>query len=171
VQNIEIKTPLRDFAKIEARLVALGARKIWTARQTDTFFDVPARSGWLKLRESEGRPPEVISYERSTGHAGPRPSHYDVLVVKDPEAWKSLLSRVLPILGIVRKERTLWIYEHTRIHIDRVEGLGDFLELETVVDDIPQEEAHTETKRIVDALDLDPAEFVALPYMELLRRT
>jgi len=170
VQNIEIKTPLRDREKAEARLRALGARRMWTRRQVDTFFRVPLESGWLKLRESQGRPPEVISYQRATGHTGPRPSHYDVVVVKDADAWKRLLGRVLPIEATVSKERTLWIYEHTRIHLDVVEGLGEFLELETVVDEIPAAEAHAETARVVSALALDPAEFVSRPYKDLLRR-
>jgi len=168
VQNIEIKTRLRDPANVEVRLLALGARRMWTTRQVDTFFQVPARSGWLKLREAEGRPPEIISYERSTDNAGPRPSHYDVIIVKDVEAWRRLLGRVLPVEAVVRKERTLWIYEHTRVHLDRVEGLGDFLELETVVEDLPPEEARKETQRVVDALGLDPAEFLSLPYKEML---
>lgn len=176
MRNIEVKTPLEDRAKAEARLEALGARRTWTRKQTDTFFAVagsgPGGSGaaWLKLREAEGRPPELISYERSTGHSGPRPSDYDVIVIKDPEDWKRLLSRVLPIEAVVRKERTLWIYEHTRIHLDRVEDLGDFLELETVVDEIPHAEAREESERVINALALDPAAFISVPYKDLLPR-
>jgi len=169
VQNIEIKTPLADRANVEARLEALGARKMWTRRQTDTFFGVAA--GWLKLRETEGRPPEIISYERSTLSAAPRPSQYDVILVTDAQAWKRLLGRVLPIEAVVAKERTLWIYEHTRVHLDRVEGLGDFLELETVVEGIPLADAHDETARVVSALGLDRSKFIAVPYKELLKGT
>lgn len=168
MQNIEVKTPLRDRAKAEARLEALGARRVWTRKQADTFFGVPRSVAWLKLREAEGRPPELISYERSTGHSGPRPSDYDVIILKDAATWKRLLARVLPIEVVVRKERTLWIYEHTRIHLDRVEELGEFLELETVVDDIRIAEAREENERVVNALALDPSEFVPLPYRDLL---
>lgn len=170
MQNIEIKTPLRDREKAERRLQALGARQMWTRPQVDTFFRVVSPSGWLKLRESEGRPPELISYERSTGSAAPRPSDYDVIVIKGPEAWKRLLGRVLPVEAVVEKERTLWIYEHTRVHLDRVRGLGEFLELETVVDDIPLEEARAETARLVETLALDPEEFISRPYKDLLRQ-
>jgi predicted adenylyl cyclase CyaB len=170
VQNIEIKTPLADAERIEARLRALGARKMWTRKQTDTFFSTASGSGWLKLRESEGRLPELISYERSTSEVGPRLSNFDVLVVSEPAAWKRLLGRVLPIDAIVEKERTLWIYEHTRIHLDRVMGLGEFLELETVLDGLLPEDAREETARLMHALSLDPAQFLSLPYKDLLKR-
>jgi predicted adenylyl cyclase CyaB len=168
VQNIEVKTPLHDWAKAETRLEALGAKRTWTRKQVDTFFKVPLEAGWLKLREAEGRPPELIAYERTTSDSGPRPSDYEVAVVKDAELMKRLLARVLPVEGVVRKERTLWIYEHTRIHLDQVDGLGDFIELETVVDDIPLSEAREEADRLVHVLALDPQEFVAVPYMRLL---
>ena len=168
MQNIEVKSPLHDPEKTEIRLCALGARKMWTRRQVDTFFRVPSESGWLKLRESEGRPAELISYERSTGYAGPRPSNYDIVIVKDPPTWKRLLGRVVPVEIVVEKERTLWIYEHTRIHLDRVQDLGQFIELETVVDERSFEEARAETERVVEALALDAAEVLAVPYKDLI---
>ncbi|MBI4600408.1 MAG: class IV adenylate cyclase [Planctomycetes bacterium] len=165
--NIEIKARLRDRGNVEARLEALGARRMWTLRQKDTFFAVP--SGWLKIREAEGRPPEVISYRRATSHAGPRASDFDVILVEDAAAWKRLLGRVVPADKVVAKERTLWIYEHTRIHLDRVEGLGDFLELETVVDGITSDQARAETSRLVETLGIKPADLVAAPYRDLVK--
>lgn len=165
-QNIEIKARLRDRPKVEERLAALGARRLWTLRQKDTFYSVP--SGWLKLREVPGRPAEVISYRRSTGHGGPRSSDYDVAVIPDAGLWKRLLGRVLPFDRVVEKERTLWIYEHTRVHLDSVDGLGEFLELETVVEGIEPEEARAETARIMDVLGVSPPDLVAVPYRDLL---
>lgn len=166
MQNIEIKAKLKDRANVEHRLRALDAKCLWTHRQRDTFFKVPR--GWLKLRESDGRPPELIAYERSTELAGPRSSFYEVLPLKDPEAWKRLLARVLPIDRVVEKERTLWIYQHTRIHLDRVDRLGEFLELETVVESIPDREAHAETQRLLEILGIDRADLIPVPYKDLL---
>jgi predicted adenylyl cyclase CyaB len=164
--NIEIKARLHDRDNVERRLEALGARYLWTLRQKDTFFAVP--TGWLKIREVDGRPTEVISYRRTTSHAGPRASDYDVILVENGAAWMRLLGRVLPVDRVMAKERTLWIYEHTRIHLDRVDGLGDFLELETVVEDITQEAAHAETQRIVATLGIQGDDLVAVPYRDLL---
>ena len=166
MQNIEIKAHLRDRANVERRLAALGARKMWTRRQKDAFFAVP--SGWLKIREVDGKPAEVISYRRATTHAGARPSDYDVIVVEDASAWKRLLGRVLAADKVVEKERTLWIYEHTRVHLDRVEKLGDFLELETVVEGITLEAARAETERISGTLGVESADLVPVPYRDLM---
>ncbi len=168
MQNVEIKTPLRDRPKVEKRLEAVGARRMWQRKQRDTFFKVP--KGWLKLRETEETRPEVISYERSTSHSGPRESRYDVVPVGNAETWKRLLGRVLPTDTVVEKERTLWVYEHTRIHLDAVVGLGDYLELETIIMDIDPEEAKSEAERLIQVLALDPADFVAVPYRDLLER-
>lgn len=168
MQNIEVKAPLGDRKNLERRLEALGARKMWTRKQVDTYFRVPVRGSWLKLRECEGRPAELISYRRSTECALPRASDYDVLIVSEPEQWKRLLSRVVPIDLVVTKVRTLWIYEHTRIHLDEVDGLGEFVELETVVDDLPEQEALEENQRVVEALALNPLEFISVPYRDLL---
>lgn len=164
--NIEIKARLGDRANVERRLDALGARKLWTLRQKDTFFAVSA--GWLKIREAEGRPAEVISYRRATSHGGPRASDFDVVLVEDAAAWMRLLGRVLRPDKVVEKERTLWIYEHTRVHLDRVDQLGDFLELETVVDGIDAETAKAETARIIDTLGVRQEDLVAVPYRDLL---
>jgi len=167
MENIEIKTPLEDRAAAERRLRALGAREMGAIGQRDTFFDVPR--GWLKLREQEGRPPELIAYLRSTQDAGPRPSQYDVRILDDAPSWKRLLGRVLPVDGVVEKTRTLWIHGHTRIHLDRVAGLGEFLELETMVEGITLQEAQAEAGRLVEALGLDRGAFLSRPYRDLLR--
>ena len=166
MQNIEVKARLLDRAKVEKRLQALGARSLWTRRQLDTFY-VTSRN-WLKLREAEGRPPELISYSRATGGSGPRASDYDVEILKDVASWRRLLERVLPVEVIVEKERTLWIYQHTRVHLDRVEGLGEFIELETVVDGIGLEDARDEAARVAETLRIDPAEQITVPYKDLL---
>jgi len=167
MRNIEVKARLRDRPAVERRLPALGARRLWTRRQADTFFSVPR--GWLKVREVEGGPAEVISYRRSVDSGAPRPSDYDVIPVADAAAWKRILARVLEADGIVAKERTLWMHGHTRIHLDRVEGLGEFVELETVIDGISTEEAGVEARSVMAALGIDPADLVPVPYRDLLR--
>ncbi len=164
--NVEIKVPLADRGAVEDKLQQIGAGWHWTRRQVDTFYEVP--NGWLKLREPAGERAELISYRRATDDAGPRPSEYDVLPVEDAELVKRLLGRVLPEGGVVEKTRTLWFQGNTRIHLDRVEGLGDHLELETVVEGISEEDARAESERLIDLLELPRDEFISVPYRDLL---
>ena len=167
MQNIEIKTPIDSIEAIEILLLEIGVEKIWTRKQCDTFFEV-AR-GWLKLREADDCQPELISYVRSINDSGPRPSTYDLAPLDDAEQWKRLLGRVLDSECVVRKTRTLWIWKHTRIHVDVVESLGQFLELETVIKDITTEEAEREAAQMIAHLQLDPERFISIPYREMLR--
>ena len=165
MQNIEIKTRLADPADAERKLRALGAEFVWTRRQRDTFYVVG--TGYLKLREVEDAPGELIAYRRAPGSA-PRPSDYEIARVDDPASLGRTLARSLGVRGAVTKVRRLFRWRHTRIHLDEVEGLGSFLELETVVEGISPAEAEAETKAVIAALALDPRDFLDRPYLELL---
>ena len=134
----------------------------------DTFYAVPR--GWLKLREAEDPDAELISYERAE-RAGVLTSEYHRQPCPDVEGWRALLGHVLEAEAVVRKQRTLLLWQHTRIHLDRVEGLGDFVELETVVDGISEEEGRAESLAVRHALELDPATFLSVPYRALLAVT
>ena len=168
MKNIEIKTPLAGRAQTEEKLLSIGANLEWTRKQVDTFFNAP--SGWLKLREVEGRPCELISYRRSVEDSGPRESDYDILRLEAAHELSSVLEHSLGILGIVEKQRALWLYRNTRVHLDRVKGLGDFLELETVLAGIDAGEGTAESEEVIGLLELNKELFISVPYLELLQR-
>lgn len=164
--NVEVKVRVRDRAALLARIAALGARHEWTRRMRDTFFRVGR--GWLKLREADGIPAELIGYERPTDTSGPRDSTWEAAPVADARALERTLARVLPRDKVVAKERALYLHGATRIHVDRVDGLGDFVELETVVTSQPLEAARCECAALMDALALEPSDLVGVPYRDLL---
>ena len=166
MRNIEIKCVLDDRQAIEARLEELGADRVWVARQRDTFYAVT--HGWLKLREHEGGEAELIAYVRATDTSEPRASDFERAVIDDVELWKRLLGMALTVDVVVQKERTLWMHRHTRVHLDRVEDLGDYLELETLIGEIDEDEARAENEAIIETLALDRGSFLAVPYRELL---
>ncbi len=168
MKNIEIKTPLAGRAQTEEKLLSIGANLEWTRKQVDTFFNAP--SGWLKLREVEGCPCELISYRRSVEDSGPRESDYDILRLEAARELSSVLEHSLGILGIVEKQRALWLYRNTRVHLDRVKGLGDFLELETVLAGIDAGEGTAESEEVIGLLELNKELFISVPYLELLQR-
>ncbi len=69
---------------------------------------------------------------------------------------------------IVEKERNLYIYKNTRIHLDNVKKLGAYLELETVVKDITKEEAIREFEDVVNFLNLNLSVQIKKSYRDLL---
>ncbi len=114
--------------------------------QEDIFFACP--NGRLKVRtfsETEG---ELIFYKRPDS-AEPRSSLYNRSKSSDPRSLCDLLSSALGIRGIVRKKRTLYIAGQTRIHLDEVENLGSFIELEKIG---PEEEAEKIQKEMMEFL-------------------
>jgi len=167
MQNIEIKTPAPDPESLRSGLDALGAVAVWTRAQRDVFFTVPR--GYLKLRCVEGEPGELIAYTREAG-TEPRPSDYEIVIVPDAEPLESALTRALGVLGVVEKTRRLFQWRHTRIHLDTVAGLGEFLELEAVAREIPLEAAREEAETVITVLGLDRSAFLERPYLEMLLR-
>lgn len=129
-RNVEVKHRLRslDAAAAIARGLVRGEPEI--LRQTDTYFLVP--HGRLKLRETPGRVAQLVWYDRPDDvHA--RTSRYQLIDVLDGAALKQALSAALGVRCVVTKTRWLLLRESVRIHLDRVEELGDFLELEAVL--------------------------------------
>ncbi|XP_041576624.2 uncharacterized protein [Taeniopygia guttata] len=134
--------------------------------QTDTFFHVPR--GRLKLRRTQDGRGELIFYERPD-RAGPKLSLFSTSPTADPEGLQAVLSQSLGVLGTVRKERLLLLLGQTRLHLDRVEGLGDFLELEVV---LRPEQSEQDGQRVAQELlrDLGVADSDLVPgaYLDLL---
>lgn len=167
-RNVEIKCRCGDLAAVQARAEALGARDAGLLVQRDTFFaGVHAR---LKLRVLEGGQAELISYQRPDVPQA-RTSLYRIAPVEEPEALAAVLAHALGEAGTVRKRRRLLLLRRTRIHLDEVEGLGSFVELETVLGEgDPEAEGQAELAAIATALGLDGAERLEIPYVELLRQ-
>lgn len=128
-RNVEIKASVTDLTAIEERAAKLADQGPMVLEQEDAFFHCPR--GRLKLRRLPGRA-ELIAYERPDA-AGPKQSRYVVHPTSDPDGLQSALTLALGVRGVVRKRRTLYLVGPTRVHLDRVEGLGDFVELEVVL--------------------------------------
>lgn len=77
----------------------------------------------------QDRSAELIFYDRPNCD-GPKLSKYDKCSVPDGSQMASVLSYALGVEGSVRKKRQLFMVGQTRVHIDYVEDLGNFMELE-----------------------------------------
>ena len=166
-RNVELKARDPHPERSLERARALGAEDRGELRQRDTYF--AAGRGRLKLREQEPGGAELIAYERADA-AEARESRYRIAAVADPAALRDALDAALGTDVVVDKRRRLLLWEGVRIHLDRVDGLGDFVELEGVADaasDLAREGALVDRLRAELAIADDAIE--ATGYADLLR--
>ncbi len=165
-RNIEIKCRCADLEVVREKALAMGAAEKGVLLQEDVFFRAPRAR--LKLRVVEGGRAELISYRRPDV-TGTRGCDYVVVPAADPALLEEALSHALERDGAVRKRRRLLLLGNTRIHLDEVEGLGAFVELETVLSGRSDGEGREEMESVARGLGLDPMDAVPVPYLELLR--
>jgi adenylate cyclase, class 2 len=171
--NVESKTRCADLDEVARLASSLGAQYEGRLEQVDTYFRVP--HGRLKLREISHFAPdgqvsasaELIRYERPDEN-GARVSSYERTPIEDVESCKVRLAAAHGVRGCVRKQRSLWILGSTRIHLDDVDDLGSFVELETVSQGDPGVEERREHDRLSSDLGLDPRATVVGSYIDLL---
>ena len=165
-RNVEIKVRVAELAAVERRAAALADHGPELILQDDSFF--AARHGRLKLRAFADGRGELIAYERPDA-TGPKLSDYTIAPVPDPDALRTALNRALGPAGRVVKRRVLYLAGQTRIHLDLVEGLGAFLELEVVLrDGQTAADGEAVARDLLAALGLADAERIAGAYVDLL---
>lgn len=166
-RNVEIKARVANLASVEARARALADRGPFELEQDDTFFACP--HGRLKLRELTPDCGELIFYQRSDEY-GPQLSTYVISPTPSPGTMRDTLGRALGIVGRVHKRRRLYLALDTRIHLDEVDGLGSFLELEVALGE-SQSTADGErvAHRLMSVLGVRDADLVRGAYVDLLR--
>ena len=166
MRNVQLKERCPDLEGVRARAERLGAGYAGTFSQRDTFF-VSGGLGRLKLREPDDGPAELIAYRRAD-LAAARSSDYDIYPVADPDRLRAVLTAALGEAGVVEKRRRLYLLDRTRIHLDQVRELGDFVELETVLGGAPEADAQAELARIAAGLEIRRETLVAVAYVDLL---
>lgn len=174
-RNLELKVrvPATEMEAIRDRLTRLGVDGPDVQLQEDRYFRVP--EGRLKLRSiahvSGERRVELIAYRRPD-ERGSRWSSYAITPLdgEQAESLAATLAQVLPVRVVIRKRREISLYGATRIHLDDVEVLGTFVELETVMDSQSPDAAAIEHQAVVDALGLASWPVEAGSYSDLLER-
>ena len=164
--SIELKARCEDLGRLRERCESLGAESQEPERQIDTYFRVA--HGRLKLRESLRSGAELIYYTRADV-AGARESHYEIYQVEDAEGLKTILKRSLGVQGVVAKRREIFVVGNVRIHLDKVQNLGTFVELEGVVDH-QAELLHIadEVRGMQQALGIEAGSLVKESYADLI---
>jgi adenylate cyclase class 2 len=166
-RNIECKASDPDPDCSLAVCRTLGAEDRGEIRQRDTYFTVPR--GGLKLREEQPGRPHLIQFERAS-EPQQRESRYRIVEVDDAEALRAALTDAIGLTAVVCKTRRLFLWRQVRIHLDTVERLGNFIEIEAVAppgSDLAEEYALAQTLR--EHLGITDERLVASGYAEQLR--
>jgi len=168
-RNIEIKATARDFERQALLAKQMSDRFGVVLSQEDTFFNVP--HGRLKLRVFQNNTGELIQYHRDD-MPGPTESRYVRSLTKDPERLKEALSNALGVRAVVRKKRTVYWVGQTRIHLDVVENLGHFIELEVVLAEEQRlEQGVVIAEQLMKELDILEGDLIESAYVDLLENT
>ncbi|XP_076832581.1 uncharacterized protein LOC143477734 [Brachyhypopomus gauderio] len=164
--NVEIKATVRDRKYLTQRAQELSGSDGTVVQQMDTFFKVGR--GRLKLRDFLDGSGQLIFYERPDMD-GPKLSNYSISPTNDPRGLGRVLSDALGQLGQVKKERRLYMVGQTRVHVDCVDGLGDFMELEVVMkENQTTEEGVTIAHQLMQDLGVKNEDLIDGAYMDLL---
>ncbi|RKU18087.1 hypothetical protein C6500_13780 [Candidatus Poribacteria bacterium] len=182
-KNLEFKGQFQSLDGLYPKLADLNATRHETVHQIDTYFYVgssgqqsvasivkksEACEPRLKLREAKGWSEGWLIYYERPNQDGSRYSQYQLCEIADPGSLKGLLTVALGVKTIVKKQREVWMFNHTRIHLDTVADLGQFVELETVFRGQTEAEAIREHQHVKAVLHLDAVDPIAVSYSDLI---
>jgi adenylate cyclase class 2 len=166
MQNLEAKFKLHDLERARKQAEAIKYQFKATLLQRDTFFRV--REGKLKLREEESGA-WLIFYGRQDSR-DLKLSSYEIVPIPEPEKTRNVMTQALGAIATVKKTRILMMRDHVRLHLDRVDGLGEFGEIEAVLGEHDDpERSRPAVNELLDVLDVDRKNLIAASYFEMLR--
>jgi len=167
-RNIEIKARIESVEAMLPLAAVIADEGPIDIFQDDTFFACP--NGRLKLRAFSDHDGQLIFYQRADS-LGPKESFYVISPTGSPDTLRQTLTLAYGEGGRVRKHRTLFMVGRTRLHLDRVDGLGDFLELEVVLtEDELDETGVTIAHELLERLGISYDQLIEEAYVDLLAR-
>ena len=167
-RNIEIKARIEGADAWVAKIALFADEGPIDIAQDDTFFRCDTAR--LKLRAFSGGAGELIYYRRADEY-GPKESFYLRSPTSAPDSLRECLTLAYGRVGRVRKHRKLFMVGRIRVHLDEVESLGHFLELEVVLaNDEPAEVGVREARELMEKLDIEPHQLINGAYVDLLTR-
>ncbi|CAH1159766.1 unnamed protein product [Phaedon cochleariae] len=170
MRNIEIKAKVRDLTKLMDKVRSLEPQKCEIIKQEDTFFNTS--NGRLKLRKFENGTGELIFYNRPDTE-GPKMCSYEKSDVSTENfnSLHSVLERSLGAKTTVKKTRQLFIVDQTRVHVDSVDKLGNFMELEVVLNDNQTpEDGEQIAFNLMTKLGVEKEDLISGAYADLLNK-
>jgi len=164
--NIEIKARTRNFEEIRRRAEGMSDTPVEVISQEDIFFNT--LQGRLKLRIFSEDQGQLIYYTRPD-QEGPKRSDYYLSHTAAPDSLRRVLELAYGIRGVVRKTRYLYLVGQTRVHLDDVQGLGHFMELEVVMQEGQSDaEGQAIAEGLMASLGVERNDLLEGAYIDLL---
>lgn len=168
--NVEIKARCTDPKKIRNRLNQKGAIYKGLDHQIDTYFKV--KDGRLKLRQ--GSIENNLIYYKRADQAGPKTSHIDLFPVHtESDVLMEILTKTIGIRWIVDKKREIYFINNVKFHIDQVEKLGNFVEIEAIDTDgsLTEEMLRDQCNYYLNYLDISDNDLLTHSYSDMIGAT
>jgi predicted adenylyl cyclase CyaB len=165
--NIEIKARCADPAPVRQYLQSSPKADFrGTDEQTDTYFRVS--NGRLKLRE--GRIENNLIYYERADQPGPRSSSFELISIGNNLALKEVLTNACGIMAIIKKRREIFYIGNVKFHIDNVEGLGSFIEIEAgnITADYPADQLRQQCEFYMSEFNLRSEDLVDMSYSDMI---
>lgn len=164
--NIEIKARCFNQDKIRDILTAHNAEFKGIDHQIDTYFNTTA--GRMKLRE--GNIENYLVFYNRKNIAGPKQSDIVLMKTEPNTSLKKILTSSLGILAIVDKKREIYFIENVKFHLDTVEKLGTFVEIEAIDTEgtISKERLLEQCNKYLELFEIKKNDLLAESYSDLI---
>ena len=170
---IEIEVKARaDHERISELLRDYGARAIGVEHHCDTYYNAPHRDfsitdEALRIRIVNGR--AVLTYKGKKLDAVSKTREEFETDVDATIMCNILLSLGFVESGVVRKTRAVFEFENFTICLDSVDGLGEFIEVETMVESESDVELHrARVFAFMEKLGIGQGDSIRVSYLEML---
>lgn len=166
--NFEVKARTNRHAAIRAWLLANGAESHGTDWQTDTYFHLLPGAGRLKLRQGNIEN-NLIHYHRAND-AQARMSDVALSPVTDAASLKNILERALGVLVEVHKRREIYFIQNVKFHLDELEGLGHFVEIEAIATSpaVSLQHLQAQCAHYMTVFEIESRDILAESYSDML---
>jgi adenylate cyclase, class 2 len=165
--NVEIKARCPQPGQVKQLLQQAGANFRGTDYQTDTYFNAP--NGRLKLREGNIEN-NLIFYTRNN-QAGPKSSSFILTAVPDAASLKAALTAAMGVKVVVAKKRDISYIDNVKFHVDEVEGLGHFVEIEAgnmLLPEATRQQLEAQCSHYIQLLGIEPEHLLTHSYSDML---
>ena len=164
--NVEIKAKCKNPDKVRDILNAEGADYKGLDKQTDTYFH--CENGRLKLRE--GNIENSLIFYKRQNQAGPKVSEVSISKIATDHQIKDVLTKAYGVFIEVKKDREIYFIDNIKFHIDHLQDLGDFVEIEAIdsTGQLTKEELEEQCKHFLTLFDINPEDLITNSYSDLL---